>query len=104
MQDDRWLRLHEGMTVEDADGDNIGTVKGIVQPATVASVQTADTTVQTGGEVYLKVHSGLPLIGKTLYIPSSAVRDVSGDRVILIVDESSVDEQGWDHLPPGVAE
>jgi hypothetical protein len=103
MQDDRSLRLHEGMTVEDADGDNIGTVKAIVQPAAMA-VQTTDTIVQTGGEVYLKVHSGLPLIGKTLYIPSSAVRDVSGDRVILTVDESSVDEQGWDRLPPGVAE
>jgi hypothetical protein len=106
MPDDGLLHLREGMTVEDADGDKIGTIKGIVQPAAVV-VQATDTTVQsttvqTGGEVFLKVHSGLPIIGKTLYIPSSAVRDVSGDRVILIADESKVDDMGWDQLPPGI--
>jgi hypothetical protein len=101
MPDDGLLHLREGMTVEDADGDKIGTIKGIVQPAAVV-VQATNTTVQTGGEVFLKVHSGLPIIGKTLYIPSSAVRDVSGDRVILIADESKVDDMGWDQLPPGI--
>jgi hypothetical protein len=101
MQDDRLLHLHEGMTVEDADGDKIGTIRGIVQPAAVV-VQSPDATVQTGGEIYLKVHSGLPIIGKTLYIPSSAIRDVTADRVILIVDESRVDEEGWDQKPAGV--
>lgn len=101
MHDDRALRLYEGMTVEDADGDKIGTVRGIVQPATVAA-RAADPAAQPAGEVYLTVHTGLPLLGKTLYIPGSAIRDVSGDRVILILDKSRVDTQGWDRPPAGV--
>ena len=101
MQEEQVLRLHEGMTVEDADGDKVGTVKGIVQPAAVV-MRTADTTVQSGGEVYLKVHVGLPLLGKTYYIPSSAIRDVTPDRVILVIDESKLGDQGWDQRPAGI--
>ena len=49
------------MTVEDADGDKVGTVRAVYQP-----VRTAPTTApgaSPAGDAYLKVHAGLPILG-----------------------------------------
>jgi hypothetical protein len=112
MDDARVTLLREGMSVEDADGDSVGTVKAVYRPVRVAPAGTGPSAPASGvlapaaastpapaGDTYLKVHSGLPLLGKTLYIPSSAIRDVSGDRVILEIDETRVNEQGWQDRP-----
>ena len=89
-----------GMTIEDADGDEIGTVGTIYQPipATAASAAAA----APADEAYMKVDRGFLGLGKHLYIPSSAIRDVTTDRVILTVDKDRVDEMGWDQKPPWI--
>ena len=90
------------MHVEDADGDKIGTVLAIYQPVRVTSAGLSAAT--PAGDAYLKVHVGLPLLGKNLYIPAGAIRDVAVDRNILRVDESRLDEQGWDERPAWIGE
>jgi hypothetical protein len=94
--------IHDGMHIEDADGDKIGTVLAIYQPVRVIS--TGFSSAEPAGDAYLKVHVGLPLLGKNLYIPASAIRDVTADRIILRVDESRLDEQGWDERPAWIGE
>jgi hypothetical protein len=43
-------------------------------------------------------------LGKNLYIPASAIRDVTPDRVILQIDETRIDEQGWEERPAWINE
>jgi hypothetical protein len=102
VQNDDFARIRTDMEVEDADGDKVGTVTGIYQQTRVAS--TASSATAPPGEAYIKVHSGLPILGKTLYVPADAIRDVTLDRVILRVDETDVDAQGWDQRPPWIEE
>jgi hypothetical protein len=97
MQDERFAHIREDMTVEDADGDRVGTVGKIYQPASVAS--TASSAAEPAGQLFLKVDTGFLGLGKDLFIPASAIRDVTGDRVILTVDKDRVDEMGWDVRP-----
>jgi hypothetical protein len=65
---------------------------------------TAASNAPSTGDTYLKVHAGLPLLGKNLYIPASAIRDVTDDRVILRLDESRVSAEGWDERPAWINE
>jgi hypothetical protein len=97
MQEERFAPIREGMTVEDADGDKVGTVGKIYQPASVSS--TASSTTAPAGELFLKVDTGFLGLGKDRFIPASAIRNVTGDRVILTVDKDRVDEMGWDVRP-----
>jgi len=95
-------QIHEGMHVEDADGDSIGTVGAIYQPMRV--VATTSSAAAQAGDTYLKVHAGLAFLGKSLYIPVSAIRDVTADRIILRIDETDLDKQGWDERPAWIKE
>ena len=98
---DRFARsIHEGMEVVTFDGDKIGTIDAIFQPTAVRS-----TTARTGvaaGESLLKVKSGLLGFGSEYYIPTSAVRDVTKDRVILDVEKDKLKSRGWDRRPPWI--
>ena len=100
MQDRFFASIRSGMTVEDADGDKIGTVGAIFQPAQVTS--TAPTRAQPTGEAFRKVDTGFLGLGRDLYIPASAIRDVTTDRIILTVDKDRVDVMGWDQKPPWI--
>jgi hypothetical protein len=102
MQEQLVTQIREGMNVEDADGDKIGSVRAIHQPVRVVSTTARDPAPPD--ETYLEVHAGLPILGKTLYIPVSAIRDIADDRVILRIDESRVDDQGWDERPAWIRE
>jgi len=98
MQDRFFGNIREGMDVVDFDGDKVGTVDKIFQPATVRS--TASSTADPASEPILKVKSGLLGLGTEYYIPSSAIRDVATDQVVLSVDKDQVDNMGWDARPP----
>ena len=50
----------------------------------------------------MKVDTGFLGLGKNLYIPTSAIRDVTTDRVILTEDKDRVDTMGWDQKPPWI--
>lgn len=89
--------LQKGMDVYDVNGDKIGKVGKIYQPAAVSS--TASTHAEPASRSYLKVDTGFLGLGKDLYIPADAVRDVNGDRVTLTTDKDRLDAMGWDHRP-----
>ena len=97
MQDRFFGNIHEGMDVMDVDGDKIGTVDKIFQPAAVSS--TASTTGRATGEPILKLETGFLGLGTDYYVPSSAVRDVTTERVVLGVDKDDLDTTGWNMRP-----
>ena len=97
MQEQYFSRITEGMDVYDPDGDKVGTVDEVYQPAAVGS--TAAAAARPVGLAYLKVDTGFLGLGKDLFIPASAITEVTGDRVILNVDKDRLDDRGWDRRP-----
>jgi hypothetical protein len=99
MQDQNsvFANITQGMTVEDADGDKVGTVDATFLPAQVAAASAPAGT--TDGEAHMKVSTGLFGLGSTLYVPASYIRGAKDDRVILTVDKGTTSELGWDQKP-----
>ena len=89
--------INEGIDVCDISGDKVGKAGGIYQPAAVSA--TATTTAEPTGELYLKVDTGFLGMGKDLFIPGSAISDVTAERVTLNVGKDRVDAMGWDRQP-----
>jgi hypothetical protein len=102
MQEPFFTRISEGMDVYDLGGDKVGTVGEIYQAARVSS--TAATSAEPTGTPYLKVDTGFLGLGKDLFIPASAVADVTADQVVLNVDKDRVEEMGWDRRPDWLRE
>jgi hypothetical protein len=99
VQQDLIPRIRDGMQVEDADGDAVGTVDELMLP-----VGTDLRGTTPGREAHIKVRVGIMGIGGHWYIPVSAVRTVVDDRVILDVDQTRLDEMGWGEPPaPGTS-
>ena len=95
-QQDLLTTIREGMQVEDADGDKVGTVAELCLPGSAGSSPSAMTKVAC-----IKVSVGLLSIGGHWYIPLSAVRTVVDDRVILDVDQTRLGDLGFDKPPEG---
>ena len=89
--------LREDMDVIDANGDKVGTIGRIYQPAAVPS--TTSTVAKPASQAYMKVDTGFLGLGKDLYIPADVISDVTGDRVFLNMDKDHFDGMGWDHKP-----
>jgi hypothetical protein len=51
------------------------------------------------GEPILKVETGFLGLGTDYYVPASAVRDVTTERVVLNVNKDEFDNTGWDTRP-----
>ncbi len=109
MSDRYFTSLAEGMDVYDIKGDKIGTVCRIYRPAGVAastgsSPGTYAEPPASSAEGCFKVDTGFLGLGKDLYIPASAIRDVSGKRVTINADKERLDDRGWDQRPSWVPE
>ena len=89
--------LSKDMDVYDANGDKVGKIGSIYQPAAVSSA--ASRVGEATGRTYFKVDTGFLGLGKDLYILADAISDVTGDRVILNTDKDHLDAMGWDHRP-----
>jgi hypothetical protein len=89
--------LREDMDVIDANGDKVGTIGRIYQPAAVPS--TTSTVANPASQAYMKVDTGFLGLGKDLYIPADVISDVTADRVFLNMDKDHFDAMGWDHKP-----
>ena len=103
MQERFAAALAEGMDVYDLKGNKVGTVGKIYRPAATQAPSTAApgsfAAPPSGTDQYLKVDTGFLGLGKDLYIPTSAVSDVGGERVTITVDKDRLDEMGWDRRP-----
>ncbi len=104
MADNPYSQIREGMAVLDLAGDQIGTVTGVEGQETMADVGPGDEGVGRdmeakragkGAAGHVVVRGG----GRELYIPFSAVNEVRGNTVVIIVDKESINNQGWDRTP-----
>lgn len=101
MLDNVNVRVREGMAIEDAKGESIGKVSEVIYPVAGPSTAADSPDAVTA---YLKVDRGLFSLGGHWYIPSSAIREIVEDRIILQVDESKLGDMGWDQRPGWVDE
>ena len=98
MQEARYLgRLEPGMDVCDVDGNKFGSI-GRVFRHEMAAAATGGSTGEVGAmptprEEILEVKTGMLGLGKHLYIPFSAIQDVTSGCVFI--------NQPKDHLEPG---
>jgi sporulation protein YlmC with PRC-barrel domain len=97
MHDQFIASIREHMDVYDINGDKVGTVGKIYQPAAVNSA--SSTFAEPTGRSYLKVDTGFMGLGKDLYIPADAISDVMADRVTIAMHKDTLDAKGWDHKP-----
>jgi len=97
MQQDMTTRIRDGMDLEDADGDPIGSISKVYYPTSMTSTDPA-------GDAYLQVGAGLFGLTGHWYIPMIAVRDVVDNRVILREDRSKLSDLGWDQKPEWITD
>jgi hypothetical protein len=90
-------RVASGMDVCDANGDKIGTVAHIHQPVAVG----AGGTVEQPSSV-IEVKTGLLGLGKHLYVPTSALQDVTEGCVFLSASKDAMEGLGWHNRPAGL--
>lgn len=103
MQSDAFFeRIREGMDVVDVNGEKVGTVGKIYLPARVSSTTT--DYAEPAGQFCMKVDTGFLGLGKDLYVPASAIRDVMADRVELNVAKDVLDSMDWDKKPSWIEE
>jgi hypothetical protein len=89
------------MDVCDVDGNRFGSI-GRVYRHEMAAVSSG--TSQTGADTLahddiLEVKTGLLGLGKHLYVPFSAIQDVTSGCVFINQPRDSVDQQGWGSRP-----
>ena len=94
---EHFTALREDMDVYDVNGDKVGKTNKMYQPTIVSS--TPSTLAEPVGQPFVKIDTGFLGLGKHLYVPASAIADVSGDRVTLNVDKDRFDDLGWDERP-----
>jgi hypothetical protein len=106
MQEQRYLgRLEPGMDVCDLDGNKFGSINRVFRPE-LAGVG-AETTTASGGmphEDIIEVKTGLFGLGKHLYVPFSAIQDVTSGCVFINQPKDRIEEQGWDTRPDYIEE
>ena len=101
MQEQRYLgRLEPGMDVCDMDGNKFGTINHVYR-AELAGVGagSAGTAGSTPREDVLEVKTGLFGLGKHLYVPFSAIQDVTTGCVFVNQPKDALEAQGWDVRP-----
>jgi hypothetical protein len=93
-------RIAEGMDVCDVGGEKIGTVAAVHSYAPVAA---------GGGRVvdqpsFVEVKTGFLGLGKHLYVPITAIQDVTEGCVFLHQRRDAVehDHPGWRERPPAL--
>ncbi len=106
MQERFFTDLREGMDVCDRSGDKIGTIGKVYPRVATGATMTTEPAfgAPAAGDSYFKADTGLLGLGKDLYIPASAILDVTGDRVLLDVDKDRVDTMTWDRRPSFIPE
>jgi hypothetical protein len=101
MQEPRYLgRLEPGMDVCDIDGDKFGTVNHVFRfELAGVGASTAGTAESMPREDVLEVKTGLFGLGKHLYVPFSAIQDVTTGCVFVNQPKDALEAQGWDVRP-----
>jgi hypothetical protein len=95
--------IREGTDVFDRDGDKLGTVGAVYTAAAVAGTGSTYGVDTPSASRVMKVDTGFLGLGKDLWIPFSALREVRGDGAYLSADKDDLDAMGWDQRPSWLA-
>jgi hypothetical protein len=91
------------MDVSDVDGNKFGSISRVYRHELAAITGEAPADVSGVGtlqrEEILEVKTGLLGLGKHLYVPFSAIQDVTSGCVFINQPKEAVDQQGWDVKP-----
>jgi hypothetical protein len=90
-------RVAPGMDVCDANGDKIGTVARMHQPAMVGGGSGG-----AGEGSIIEVKTGILGLGKHLYIPASAIQDLTEGCLFISASKDALDGLGWHNRPAGL--
>ncbi len=94
---DRFLgRIEPDMDVCDIAGDKIGSVTRVYRFEMATTGGAADAPSR---EELIEVKTGFLGLGKHLYVPMSAVEDVTQGCVFLSQTKDDLDGMGWDEKP-----
>ena len=104
MQEARYLgRLEPGMDVCDVDGNKFGSISRVYRHEMAAATSGASSggvgTMPMPRDEILEVKTGMFGLGKHLYVPFSAIQDVTSGCVFINQPKDSLDQQGWDGKP-----
>ena len=103
MQQDLFSKIKSGMDIYDVKGDKVGDVDRVYLPAKVTT-GAAGATPPPSDQPYIKLSKGPLGLGKDYYIPASAIKDVTDDRVVINVDKDHLDDMGWDKRPDWIVD
>jgi hypothetical protein len=105
MQEARYLgRLEPGMDVCDVDGNKFGSISRVFRHEMVAVGGATSNVGTMPREEILEVKTGFFGLGKHLYVPFSAIQDVTSGCVFINQPKDHLDQQGWDVKPDYIDE
>jgi hypothetical protein len=100
MQEARYLgHLEPGMDVCDVDGNKFGSINRIYRHEMATVGAGTDSVGTMPREDVLEVKTGLFGLGKHLYVPFTAIQDVTSGCVFINQPKDRVEETGWDVKP-----
>ena len=91
---DKIVQIQEGLAVQTADGNSVGTITRIWW----GSIPTDQFTVADDETCFEIQHCALAQ-GCTLYVPCSVVADVTSDGVTLTLNAEAVKAKAWKQKP-----
>jgi hypothetical protein len=101
VQEARYLgHLEPGMDVCDVDGNKFGSIGRVYrQEMAMATAGASSSANAMPREEIIETKTGLLGLGKHIYIPFSAIQDVTSGCVFVNLPKDRIDEQGWDVKP-----
>jgi len=106
MQEGKYLgHLEPGMDVCDVDGNKFGGISRVFRHEMAAVGGGGTTTMEAmPHDDLLEVKTGLLGLGKHLYVPFSAIQDVTSGCVFVNMPKERIDEMGWEVKPDYIDE
>jgi hypothetical protein len=87
------------MDVCDVDGNKFGTIARVYRHEMVMAAASSGNVATAPRDEILEVKTGLFGLGKHLYVPFSAIQDVTSGCVFINQAREHMDDQGWDVRP-----
>jgi hypothetical protein len=97
-------QIQPEMDVCDINGDKIGTISHVYRHELAMAGESGAGGGQFPGEEILEVKTGFLGLGGKLYVPMSAIHDVTRGCVFLVKGRESIDSLDWDRKPDNLDE
>jgi hypothetical protein len=92
------------MDVCDVDGNKVGSIARVFRHEMAAVGGGSSSQEAMPHDDVLEVKTGVLGLGKHLYVPFSALQDVTSGCVFVNMPKERIDEMGWDVKPDHIDE